>query len=271
MCQFCAEHGRGNRWYLNPDNFSEELLKDRHRQKVIEEISGWGIDYYIDFTSRITRLINWPVIGKVVKAAVNRMASNEHGGQVVSLEDSLRLLEYAKDFVLIPCACRRLVGNRLEMACLNFGPVKEQMRRYVPGEPMEELTLEEASEVVKQYDEKGHFHQVLYAKAPFPICICNCDERYCTSLKQRFANRVDVAIYKGHEVCRVDREKCVDCDEPFCLERCSFEALSYDREKGQARVNLFRCFGCGLCRGACPRGALALVERESIPALVGVW
>ena len=111
MCEFCSKHGQGNRWYLNPENFSDEMMQDPQRVKTLEKVAGWGIEYYIDFTSRVTRLINWPVIGKAVKAAVNRMAPNEHGGQVVSLEDSLRLLEYARDFVLLPCECRRLVAR----------------------------------------------------------------------------------------------------------------------------------------------------------------
>jgi ferredoxin len=271
MCEFCAKHGQGNRWYLNPENFSEKMMEDPQRVKTLEKVAGWGIEYYIDFTSRVTRLVNWPVIGKVVKAAVNRMAPNEHGGQVVSLEDSLQLLEYARDFVLLPCECRRLVGHREDMVCLNFGPIKDLQRRFLPDGPMEEINLEEAREMVLQSDERGHFHQVLYAKVPFPICICNCDARYCTSLKQRWANNVEAAIFKGHEVCAVDGETCRFCEEPLCVSRCAFDALHYDREAGRVHVHPGDCFGCGLCRTACPRGALSLVARESVPAAAGRW
>ena len=70
MCEFCEKHGQGNRWYLNPENFSDSMLEDRKRIKTLEEVSGWGIDYYIDFTSKATQLINWPVIGKAVKSIV---------------------------------------------------------------------------------------------------------------------------------------------------------------------------------------------------------
>ncbi|MEW6554518.1 MAG: hypothetical protein AB1384_09555 [Actinomycetota bacterium] len=271
MCEFCSKHGQGNRWYLNPDNFSDEMMKDPQRVKTLEKVAGWGIEYYIDFTSRMTQLANLPVIGKAVKAAINRVAPNEHGGQVVSLEDSLRLLEYARDFVLLPCECRKLVGNRDDMVCLNFGPIKGLQRRFLPDGPMEELTLDEARETVLRSDERGHFHQVLYAKVPFPICICNCDARYCTSLKQRWANNIEAAIFKGHELCAVDDELCRFCENPVCLTRCSFHALHYDPEAGRIHVHAADCFGCGLCRSDCPRGALSLVSREGVPAAAGRW
>ncbi len=271
MCEFCSEHGQDNRWYLNPENFSDKLLEDPKRAKTIEKLVGWGIDYYVDFTSRVTEMVNWPVIGKLVKKAVDRIAPKEHGGQVVSLEDSLQLLEYARDFVLLPCACRRLVSHKQEMACLNFGPVKDLMLRYVPGEPIEELTLDEARKLVRDFDRRGYFHQVLYAKIPFPICICNCEERYCTSLKQRFANGVEVALYKGHDVCKVDAERCKECESPWCASRCVFGAISYNPERGGVEVDASRCFGCGLCRGACVHDALSLVPREMVPQAAGKW
>ena len=255
MCEFCEKHGRGNRWYLNPENFSEKMMEDRQRVKTLEKVAGWGIDYYIDFTSRVTQLVTWPVIGKVVKAMIDRMAPNEHGGQVV----------------LLPCACRKLVGHRDDMVCLNFGPIRDMQRRLMPEGPMEEITLEDAREVVRRSDERGHFHQVLYAKVPFPICICNCDARYCTSLKQRWANNVEAAIFKGHEVCAVDRELCRFCEDPVCISRCAFGAMHYNAEAGSVHAHAGECFGCGLCRSACPRGALSLVPRDGVPSAAGRW
>jgi heterodisulfide reductase subunit A-like polyferredoxin len=271
MCDFCKKHGQGNRWYLNPENFSDAMLEDRRRVKTLEAVAGWGIDYYIDFTSKATQLVNWPVIGRAVKRIVNHTAPNEHGGQVVSLEDSLQLLEYARDFVLLPCACRRLLGHKNDMVCLNFGPIKDFQSRAMPDGPMEELTLEEAKEMVRQTDARGNFHQVLYAKMPFPVCICNCDARYCTSLKQRRANQVEIAVLKGHEVCRVDEDQCRSCEALLCLARCRFNALGYDPDVGRVHVNHLKCFGCGLCRTSCEKGALYLVDREEVPVAARAW
>ena len=35
MCEFCEKHGQGNRWYLNPENFSEKMMEDPQRVKKI--------------------------------------------------------------------------------------------------------------------------------------------------------------------------------------------------------------------------------------------
>jgi hypothetical protein len=40
MCEFCEKHGHGNRWFLNPDNFSDEMMEDEDHQKLIEEVCG---------------------------------------------------------------------------------------------------------------------------------------------------------------------------------------------------------------------------------------
>ena len=122
MCEFCQKHGQGNRWYLNPDSYSDELMEDPARQKLVEEVCGHGIDYYMDLTSRVTNLARWPVLGSLVRMATRRLAPKQHGGQVVSLEDALDIVSLAGNFALIPCACRRLVAHGNEMCCLIFGP-----------------------------------------------------------------------------------------------------------------------------------------------------
>jgi len=40
---------------------------------------------------------------------------------------------------------------------------------------------------------------------------------------------------------------------------------------GKANIDMFKCFGCGLCETGCPRDAITLVERTSLPALKDVW
>ena len=37
MCEFCTKHGEGRKWYLNANNYSEDLLGDIRRRKFIEK------------------------------------------------------------------------------------------------------------------------------------------------------------------------------------------------------------------------------------------
>ena len=37
MCQFCHKHGEGKKWYLQAQNYSEDLLSDLKRRKFVKD------------------------------------------------------------------------------------------------------------------------------------------------------------------------------------------------------------------------------------------
>jgi hypothetical protein len=37
MCEFCIKHGEGKKWYLEAQNYSDDLLSDIRRRKMIEQ------------------------------------------------------------------------------------------------------------------------------------------------------------------------------------------------------------------------------------------
>lgn len=272
MCEYCAKYGHGNRWYLNPENYSDELLKDKARQRMVDQIAAWGVDYYIDRSTRQAPFVHVPLFGSLFKAVVDRVTPGRHAGQVVALEDALAIVDLARDFVALPCMCRRLVGGKEVMTCLNFGPIKELTIARKPEEPMEELSPEEVKAKLREFDKKGFIHQVVFAKLPFPIVICNCDRNYCTSMKMRFLHGIDVAFLKGHGICVVDHTRCNGCDgRPQCIQMCQFGALRWVPTDGVVVCEPQSCFGCGLCRQACPRGAIRMVPRESLAPVANVW
>jgi ferredoxin len=39
----------------------------------------------------------------------------------------------------------------------------------------------------------------------------------------------------------------------------------------KANIDMFRCFGCGVCETGCPEEAITLERREKFPALREVW
>jgi len=40
MCEFCLKHGEGQKWYLQAKNYSEDLLNDVRRRKMIENFAA---------------------------------------------------------------------------------------------------------------------------------------------------------------------------------------------------------------------------------------
>ncbi|MHA1144549.1 MAG: ATP-binding protein [Candidatus Helarchaeota archaeon] len=268
MCEFCQKHGgSAKRWYLNPSNFREDLLEDKGRIKVLKDICGWGIDYYIDYASRMMSKTTWPVFGSVIRKIGNLMAPSRHSGQVIPIEEALQLLPLADNFVALECACCRLVSGERKPVCINFGPIKHYFETLKPSERMETLTLDEARARLKEHDEQGMIHQVLVAKMPYPIVICNCNLKYCTAFKQRLNWNVERAVLKSHHVIQIDQNKCDGCSDlkqPACVSRCQVNALIHDKENEKIIIKTERCFGCGVCRIACPTRALTLTEREPL-------
>jgi heterodisulfide reductase subunit A len=55
----------------------------------------------------------------------------------------------------------------------------------------------------------------------------------------------------------VDETVCSGCRQ--CISLCSYEAISFDEERGVAVVNLSLCKGCGACAAACTSGANRLL------------
>ncbi len=272
MCRFCAEHNYGKKWFLNPENFKEDLLEDKWRMKIVSAISGWDLDFYVEWTSKWSSRAQWPIVGGPIKAALNSIAPLFHAGQVVKLEDALKIVELADKHVIMPCICRRMTGAKEEMNCIQFGPIKELFGRKKPEEKMEELTLDEIKDVIKRCAKKGYVQQVLYAKWPYPIALCNCDIKYCTSMKQRFVFGIASACLKGYEVCVVDTDRCDGCEgDPQCVSKCQFNALRWLPTDNKVVCDPNLCFGCGLCRLACPTGALSLKPREEVLAAKGTY
>ncbi len=104
---------------------------------------------------------------------------------------------------------------------------------------------------------------------PYIGGICNCDYPDCLAIRQRLDYGLQGALLKGHHVAKVNYDECNGCDQ--CIPRCQFGAIKMEVTTSKANIDMFKCFGCGLCETACPRDAITLVERSSLPALKDVW
>ncbi len=68
----------------------------------------------------------------------------------------------------------------------------------------------------------------------------------------------------------IDYKKCQNCKDTPCLQSCPIDAINIDNEDGFIKLSR-ACFGCVLCRKACPYGAIhidghmAPPIRENVP------
>jgi NAD-dependent dihydropyrimidine dehydrogenase PreA subunit len=268
MCEYCGKHKR-TKWFLDEENYKEALLQDKKRQNVLQKLGGYNHEFHLRDNTEILYRHQTPILSHVLTYLANRSLKNDFAGQVVTLEDALKVVELSDNHVLFECACRKLVGDKSDYVCLNFGPLRDLIRSANPKEKFIEVDTYEAKKILTESNEKGLYHEVYFAKAPFPTTLCNCDKKYCLSFKDRSVYGIDKILLKGHEVAVLDPDKCSGCK--MCLGRCQFGSIRLDDKTGKACIDAKKCFGCGLCEKSCPSGAIKLADRSTVKDSKGKW
>lgn len=280
MCEFCRKFGEGTKWYLNRKNYSDELLNSELTAKdmadilgfvdgtIIEILGGPKRQTFEEMSAALIDTLLPDTRDEGAKNLINFMLENSHGGQVVPLEDALKIVEIAREPITVQeCYCRKYFGGEPEYTCMWFYPVSSLAEETRTWERHRKLSKEEAKDLLQELDSKGCYHAVYWAPVPIPVSICNCDPLYCISYRGRMAYGVRNAVLKSEYVATVNRELCNGCKD--CMTRCHFGALRYSPTDEKVFVDILRCFGCGLCRAVCPTNAIELVARDSIPAVSG--
>jgi ferredoxin len=55
------------------------------------------------------------------------------------------------------------------------------------------------------------------------------------------------------------------------MSQCQFGAQFYSSVLEKVYIDPSRCFGCGVCRAACPHDAITLVPRQEVPEAADLW
>jgi NAD-dependent dihydropyrimidine dehydrogenase PreA subunit len=196
-------------------------------------------------------------------------------GQVVMLDEAMRVVETASPLALIACLCRRgLRGteerDEREYSCLALGVGMFKWdrwpERYRGG--VRFVTPARAKQWLERWSKRGLMQTVMTFGTPYIGGLCNCEDVDCLLVRWRLDYGVDVLV-KGHYVAKVDLAKCTGCKD--CLERCHFGALKLEAPRRKVRVDAFACFGCQACEFGCDQDAIQMVTRASLPAVANVW
>jgi len=263
MCEFCKKHGGGNKWYFNPKNYSKEM--GEARRVILEKIADeteFKRAIITDF-GYVESVKNIPVLNRLAMNLGERHLKKVQGGQVIGLEDAIKVLELCENPAILPCVCRQMAGEE-KYCCLNFGLIPELYKKANPDEYMEEVSVTKAERLLREWDKEGFYHVILRSKAPYVTSVCNCTAAYCVAYKGRFESCLKNAMLKGEYVARVNEEKCNGCKN--CLTRCQFGAISFNVDHGKSFIDIRKCVGCELCMTECPNNAIQIIERKCTPA-----
>jgi NAD-dependent dihydropyrimidine dehydrogenase PreA subunit len=277
MCWLCEKYGNGGKWYLNPAHYARRLYKVRKAQETAlgsdanpqeAGMGGGAINAIIQ-----ARLKGDREEEERVKNEALEKAYTHHFAQVVTLDESLEIMDIAYPIAKMTCGCRRCIfamPDNENFTCIGIGPGMYKWERwpetYRGG--VEFLSPEEAKDWVRLADRKGFVHTIDTFGTPYIGGLCQCEYPGCMAIR----NRIDYDfkfLLKGEYVVRVDEERCTGCQK--CVPRCHFRAINFNIIHNKSYIDMAQCFGCGLCATECPVNAIYLIDRNSLPALRENW
>jgi NAD-dependent dihydropyrimidine dehydrogenase PreA subunit len=276
MCEFCTEHGEGKKWYLQMRNYARELL---HEQLSGRQTQCTGATTRLEWTNRFWQGFVMPAIPGVgpntrVKAFAAQdpeQAKVEHHGQVLPIEDVEQVLDMVDSITRMPCGCRfQSTGLADRRYCFGLGIDQWGVLGQFPeaASSLEVLDRKEALRIIRGYDDEGLFHSIWTGVTPYVIGICNCD-RDCGAYRGYVASPGAQDFFRAEYVGVVDWDRCTGCKA--CMSQCQFGALHYSSAMAKVSIEPRQCFGCGVCRAACPSEAIMLTPRETQPVAASIW
>ncbi len=277
MCEFCTQHGEGEKWYLNASNYATELLDELNRQKFIEHF------YYrvILKGNREISLLEKLFRGRIslplkIRARVTEQHKKSHFGQIIPMEEIPNVLAMATSVTRITCGCQWAAEKKESRTCygLSLGPPHwfDNLDFDFFGSPelsrFENLTRQEAYDAMLKSDKQGMVHSLWTFETPFIGAICNCDGRYCLAMRSTLGLKMPV-MFRAEYIAELDDIKCSGCKA--CIKKCQFDTIQYNGKKKPVTIDSARCYGCGVCRASCPEEAISLLAREKHPTGSQLW
>jgi ferredoxin len=279
MCEFCTKHGEGQKWYLQMKNYAAELLREElpaAQQRTVGAPTRleWNRRFWKGFVMpAVTGVTPPPPVEPAEPAQPRTLADRqvEHFGQVLPIEDVEQIIDRVDSITRMPCGCRFFnTGKTDKRYCFGLGVDRFGVLGEFPdsASSLEVLTRDEARQALRHYDQEGLIHTVWTGVTPYVIGICNCD-RDCGAYKGYIEMRGAPNFFRAEYVCQVDWDLCTGCKS--CMSQCQFGAQFYSSALSRVYIDPGRCFGCGVCRAACPADAIALLPRQSLPETANLW
>ncbi|HUT44804.1 MAG TPA: 4Fe-4S binding protein [Sedimentisphaerales bacterium] len=281
MCEFCLKHGEGKKWYLQAENYSDDLLSDVRRRKYIES-------FFTDIESHkkgIDRLEKLEKAPSFIRALVGRLVSRKmkkvHYGQVVPIEDIEQIFGFVNSIVRVACICRHITLGSEKRYCygVSLAPDGGRFGQIVRGldgsffngpdtDGFETLSKDEAISALRSHEREGLCHSVWTFHSPFIAGVCNCDRSDCLAMRCTVTHGIPI-MFRAEYVAAVDPDQCNGCRQ--CMRVCQFGAISYSAANKKAVIDQRQCYGCGICRSVCAKDAICLEARSDVPAAATLW
>lgn len=279
MCDWCSKFGDDMDWHFNHTNYARRLYKIRREDTESKaEASPTAGQAGLMTPDETLELIEAKARGDT--ALHSRLVKEHeekswqvHFGQVMTLDEIIRALEFMYPIARMTCGCRRAsqgLPDEENFTCIGTGTGMYKWERWPDAYRggVEFMHPDDAREFLAKLNKKGYVHSIFTFGTPYLGGICNCNYPDCIAIKERLDYGIR-SMWKGHYVAKVNPELCTGCG--LCTSRCQFRALNIDTSRNVAFIDMFQCFGCGQCVNVCKPEAISLVQRKSLPILANVW
>lgn len=268
MCEFCVQHGDGQKWYLAMRNYSRELLDQQGR---LDYLAYFANDFERNVPPTLEKLewLSHTPLREPAKPFLKKQMQQDHYGQVVPLEEVEQILRQVDGIARLPCVCRRVTtGQKEARYCFALTGDPRLAEVLDDSFSLEYLTPDEAIAAVRKLDDDGLVHSVWTFKTPFIGALCNCDQD-CIAYRICHARGYFQLMFRAEFVAQVNADVCTGCKQ--CLRQCQFGAIRFSAANKKVAIDPRQCYGCGVCRAACARDAITLTARSEHPAAAAVW
>lgn len=190
-------------------------------------------------------------------------------GKLLPWQDWRALIMRNKTITVSPCQCRTMwealgvpypEGQPMR-TCLSLGEMAEY---FIENGIGEQITPDEAIEIVEDIISKGMVVESICAKNADIICCCHCES--CGNLMGwRGCNGEGAAAqFFSAYTLQYDKDKCVKCG--LCANICPMHSITMDGEGGTCVMDK-ACVRCGQCVKVCPVQARILTPTPDYPEL----
>lgn len=243
-------------------------------------------------TARYPKEVATPEADELARLAVERMLptllsreTSTYHGKVLRLDDARALVELdrdihltnlekvipykvAKDIILenpdhiavIDCACRATKENPCEPldVCMAVGEPFVSFVLEHKTNHARKLSQQEAVEILKAEDERGHVHSAWFKDAMGDrfYAICNCCNCCCGAMRAYLGFGIPMFAASGY-VSHIG-EDCTNCGD--CVDFCQFGAITLNE---RVEIVYDKCMGCGVCESKCPVDAITLKRDQA--------